>query len=51
MKAGEPVCIVEAMKLFNEIKAPSDCKIVKILTEHGQAVTKDQPLIVIENLK
>jgi oxaloacetate decarboxylase alpha subunit len=48
VKAGQPVCIVEAMKLFNEIKAPSDCRIVKILVEHGKPVTKDQPLILIE---
>ena len=48
VKAGEPVCIVEAMKLFNEIKAPSDCKIVKFLVEHGDAVEKGQPLVSIE---
>jgi oxaloacetate decarboxylase alpha subunit len=48
VKAGQPVCIVEAMKLFNEIKAPSDCRIVKILVEHGKPVTKDQPLMLVE---
>ena len=48
--AGVPVCVVEAMKLFNEIKAPSDCRIVKYLAEHGQAVKKDDPLVAIQPL-
>ena len=47
-KEGDAVCVVEAMKLFNEIKAPRDCKIVKFLVEHGAVVSKDQPLAVIE---
>ncbi len=47
---GEPVCIVEAMKLFNQIKAPSKCKIVKFLAEHGQPVQKGQPLAIIKEL-
>ncbi len=48
VKKGQPVCIVEAMKLFNQIKAPSNCKVVKFLAEHGDAVVKGQPLVVIE---
>jgi oxaloacetate decarboxylase alpha subunit len=48
VKAGDPVCIVEAMKLFNQIKAATNCKILKCLVEHGAAVTKDQPLFQIE---
>jgi len=47
VKAGDPVCIVEAMKLFNPIKAPQDCRIVKRLVEHGTAVQKGQPLFEI----
>lgn len=47
VKAGDAVCIVEAMKLFNQIKATSDCKILKILVEHGEAVTKGQPLVAV----
>lgn len=50
INAGDPVCIVEAMKLFNQIKAPSKCKILDILTKHGDAVKKNQPLILIEEL-
>lgn len=48
VKKGETVCIVEAMKLFNQIKAPSNCEIVKFLVEHGTAVEKNQPLVVIK---
>jgi len=48
--AGTPVCIVEAMKLFNQIKAPYRCRIVRILREHGTAVEKGQPLIEIGKL-
>jgi len=48
VKEGDPVCIVEAMKLFNEIKAPSDCRIVKFLAEHGEAIQKGSPLVGIE---
>jgi len=47
---GDPVCIVEAMKLFNQIKAPCRCRVVKFLVEHGQPVEKDQPLVGIEEL-
>ncbi len=48
VQAGDPVCIVEAMKLFNQIKAPSRCRIVKLLAQHGDAVKKGQPLVAIE---
>jgi len=50
VKAGDTVCIVEAMKLINEIRAASDCKILQILAEEGQKVQKGQPLLVIEEL-
>jgi oxaloacetate decarboxylase alpha subunit len=50
VKAGEPVCIVEAMKLFNQIKAPYDCKILKTHVQHGSPVKKDQPLFSIEKV-
>jgi len=42
------VCIVEAMKVFNEIKAETSGTIVKILVENGQAVEFGQPLYVIK---
>ncbi|MDD4871518.1 MAG: acetyl-CoA carboxylase biotin carboxyl carrier protein [Kiritimatiellae bacterium] len=48
VKAGDPVCIVEAMKLFNQINAPSNCQIVRVLVEHAKPVQKGQPLIEIK---
>ncbi len=50
VEKGVKVCIVEAMKLFNEISAPARCKIVKILAADGTAVDKDQELIGIEEV-
>jgi oxaloacetate decarboxylase alpha subunit len=50
VEAGDKVCIVEAMKLFNEITAPKKCRIVKIIAIEGEAVEKGQPLIGIEGL-
>ncbi len=47
LKSGDAVCVVEAMKLFNQIKAPKACKVVKFLAEHGAHVIKGQPLAVI----
>ncbi len=44
---GDTLCIVEAMKLFNQIKAPVGGKVLRILIEHGQAVQKGQPMIMI----
>lgn len=50
VKVGATVCIVEAMKLFNEIKAPCNCRILKLLVEHGKPVKKDDPLMAYEKL-
>lgn len=50
VKTGDVVCIVEAMKLFNQIKAPCESRIVRILVKHGEPVKKGQSLIVYENL-
>jgi acetyl-CoA carboxylase biotin carboxyl carrier protein len=41
------VCIVEAMKVFNEIKAECSGKITKVLVKNGQAVEFDQPLFAV----
>jgi oxaloacetate decarboxylase alpha subunit len=51
VEAGGKVCIVEAMKLFNEIVTPVKCKILQFLVEDGAMVEKDQPLIAIEEIK
>lgn len=50
LKIGDPVCIIEAMKLFNQIKAPADCRIKTFLVSHGDAVKKGQPLAAIEEM-
>jgi acetyl-CoA carboxylase biotin carboxyl carrier protein len=44
---GETLCIIEAMKMFNQIEAESNGTIVAILAESGQPVEFDQPLFVI----
>jgi acetyl-CoA carboxylase biotin carboxyl carrier protein len=48
VKAGEPVCIIEAMKIMNEIEADVGGSIIKVLVENGQAVEFGQPLFVID---
>jgi acetyl-CoA carboxylase biotin carboxyl carrier protein len=48
VKEGDPICIIEAMKIMNEIDADTAGTITKILVENGQAVEFDQPLLVIE---
>jgi acetyl-CoA carboxylase biotin carboxyl carrier protein len=46
--AGQTVCIIEAMKLFNEIESEISGKVVKILVENATPVEYDQPLFLIE---
>ena len=48
IKAGDVVCIVEAMKLFNEIESEVSGKIVKVLVDDGTPVEYDQPLFIVE---
>jgi len=48
VKEGEPVCIIEAMKIMNEIEATHSGTITKVLCENGQPVEFGQPLFVIE---
>jgi acetyl-CoA carboxylase biotin carboxyl carrier protein len=48
VKQGDPVCIIEAMKILNEIEADQSGTITRILAENGQAVEYGQPLFVIE---
>jgi len=47
IKEGETVCIIEAMKLMNEIEADASGTVVEILVENGQPVEYGQPLFVI----
>ena len=48
--AGKTLCIVEAMKVMNEIKSDSGMKILKILVENGKPVVSGQDLFLIEKL-
>lgn len=48
VKEGQVICIIEAMKIMNEIEADKAGTITKILVENGQAVEFGQPLFVIE---
>ncbi len=48
VKMGDTLCIVEAMKMFNEIEADRAGKIIAILVSNGDPVEYDQPLFVIE---
>ncbi|QAZ38958.1 acetyl-CoA carboxylase biotin carboxyl carrier protein [Methylibium sp. Pch-M] len=48
IKEGEPICIIEAMKIMNEIEADKSGTVTKILCENGQAVEFGQPLFIIE---
>lgn len=47
VKAGDTICVIEAMKLLNEIEADSDGAIKAILVENGQPVEYGEPLFVI----
>lgn len=48
VKAGQVVCIIEAMKLFNEIESEVSGKIVKVLVDNATPVEYDQPLFLVE---
>ena len=48
VKKGDTLCIIEAMKIMNEIEAEDNGVIQKILVENGQAVEFNQPLFIIE---
>jgi acetyl-CoA carboxylase biotin carboxyl carrier protein len=48
VKTGETLCIVEAMKMFNEIEADRSGRIKEILVANGDPVEYDQPLFIIE---
>lgn len=48
VKEGETICIIEAMKILNEIEADKSGTITQILVDNGQAVEYGQPLFVIE---
>lgn len=48
ISVGQTVCIIEAMKLFNEIEAEVSGKIVKVLVDNATPVEYDQPLFLVD---
>lgn len=48
IKVGQVICIIEAMKLFNEIESEVSGRIVKVLAENSSPVEYDQPLFLVE---
>lgn len=50
IKKGEPVCIIEAMKMMNTLNADYDFEVLDILVENGQLVEFDQPLFAIKKI-
>jgi acetyl-CoA carboxylase biotin carboxyl carrier protein len=48
IQEGAPICIIEAMKIMNEIEADKSGTVTKILCQNGQAVEFGQPLFIIE---
>ena len=48
VKEGDPICIIEAMKIMNEIEADTSGTVREILCQNGQAVEFGQPLFIID---
>jgi acetyl-CoA carboxylase biotin carboxyl carrier protein len=48
IKTGDVLCVIEAMKLFNEIEAEMSGKIVKVLVDDNTPVEYDQPLFLVD---
>ena len=48
MKEGESICIIEAMKIMNEIETDQAGTVTKVLVADGQAVEFGQPLFIVE---
>ncbi|QHL86052.1 acetyl-CoA carboxylase biotin carboxyl carrier protein [Nibribacter ruber] len=48
IKKGQVICIIEAMKLFNEIESEVSGRIVKVLTDNATPVEYDQPLFLVD---
>lgn len=48
VKEGQVLCVLEAMKVFNELKAEQDCVIEKVLSENGKPVEPNQSLFLIK---
>jgi acetyl-CoA carboxylase biotin carboxyl carrier protein len=50
VKKGQTLCIIEAMKIMNELEAEFDCEILEVLVEDGQPVEFDTPLFRVKKV-
>ena len=50
VKKGEVICLIEAMKVFNEVRADFDCIIQKVLIENGKPIKQGDALFAIERI-
>ena len=50
VEKGDVVCIIEAMKMMNEIQADARGRVLRILVENGQPIGYEQPLFLLEPL-
>jgi len=50
VRKGQTLCILEAMKIMNELEAEYDCKILEVLVKDGEPVEYDTPLFRVEKL-
>ena len=48
IRKGQPLCIIEAMKMMNEIESPAAGRVIRILAENGNPIEYGQPLMIIE---
>lgn len=48
VSSGQTVCIIEAMKLMNEIEAEISGEVIKILAQNGQSITAGQALMIVK---
>jgi len=50
VKKGQTLCILEAMKIMNEVEAEFDCKIIEMLVKDGEPVEFDMPIFTVEKI-
>ena len=50
VRKGQTLCILEAMKIMNELEAEYDCKILEVLVQDGEPIEYDTPLFRVEKL-
>src|SRR5260370_20787534 len=48
IRHGQPLCVIEAMKMMNEIESPAAGRVIRILAENGHPIEYGQPLMMIE---